>query len=315
MQVILEIIDGPLSGRTTELNPGQTITVGRTARSQLMLPYDNFLSGLHFAIECGDAGCLLRDCNSSNGTWVNGNRVQEMAVGDGDQISAGQTRFRVRLQASVFSDDKRSTVLFAAPRLDDLQATAVMPGMMQQHTGAGPLTPQQQAFVSYLKLLPAPLFVLANASIEDRVSNWLISSGEVYQYVAEGLGLGEALPPSLYLGYVPATSLLLPKLVQESWGKQWCVFFTSMHPFAEVRKHFRQLLLVRTEEGQRFYFRYYDPRILQYTLQQAGLQELTQLFGPVHLFLVQDAADPGRLLEFSMTPQGLGIRPLPLGAG
>lgn len=38
MHVVLEILDGPLAGRTVELQPGQSVSVGRTAKSQLMLP-------------------------------------------------------------------------------------------------------------------------------------------------------------------------------------------------------------------------------------------------------------------------------------
>jgi pSer/pThr/pTyr-binding forkhead associated (FHA) protein len=305
MRVVLEIVDGPYTGRTVELNSGQALTVGRTAKSQLMLPYDNFLSGLHFSIDCADSGCVLRDNNSSNGTWINGNRVLEGPVQPGDQISAGQTRFRLKLEAAEpLADQRSSTVMFSAPRLEDLQAAGLPPTAAAIDPGV--LTPQQQAFVSYLKLLPAPLFAIANASIEDRVPNWLIGSGEVYQFLAEGMTMGEVLPPGAYLTYLPATSQLLPKLVKESWGRNFCVFFTCMHPFSEVRKHLRQLLLLSTEDGRRFFFRYFDPRILQAFLPACSTQELTHFFGPVHAFIVQDSTDPSKLIEFSMTPQGLG---------
>jgi hypothetical protein len=328
MRVVLEIVDGPFAGQTREMFAGQTLTVGRTAKAQLMLPYDNFMSGMHFLIECSHQGCLLRDCNSSNGTWVNGNRIVEAPLNEGDQISAGQTRFRLRTEtAPVFDPGRTSTALFVPPRAEDMTTMlGAFPPMPPPpvHTPAPTppttgtpretlaLSPQQQAFVSYLKLFPAPLFALVNVSVEERAGRWLIGSGEMYQFLNEGLALGEALPPGICLTYLPATSPLLPKLVFESWGRHWCLFFTSMHPIQDVRNHLRNLMVVQTEDNRRFLFRYWDPRLLQIYLPNCSPQELTSLFGPVHAYVVQDMLDPGKLIEYTLTPQGLQTKPFQL---
>jgi hypothetical protein len=118
----------------------------------------------------------------------------------------------------------------------------------------------------------------------------------------------ELQPPGAFMAYVPVTSLLLPRLIQMGWGQHWLLFFTCMHPFAEVRKHLRQFLLLQSDDSKRFFFRFYDPRLLQFFLPACTAQEITQFFGPVQCFVMEDAFDPAKLLEFSVTPQGLSGR-------
>jgi hypothetical protein len=299
MRVVLEILDGPLAGRTVELTEGQVVTVGRTAKSQLMLPHDSFLSSQHFAVECRPDGCFARDAGSSNGTWVNGQKITEHALAHGDQLAAGQTRFRLLIAA--IDDDpnsRTSTVMFAVPQFDQTRAT----------TGIIPppsLTPVQQNVLEYLRRAPAPLYVILNANIEERVPQLLMSSGELYQFMPEGLPETGALPPGVFMAAVPVTSLLLPRLIQMGWGHHWLLFFTCMHPFLEVRKYLRQFLLMTSDDGKQFYFRYYDPRLLQFFLPACTPQEITQFFGPVQCFVMEDAFDPAKLLEFTVTPAGL----------
>lgn len=306
MRIVLEVMDGPLAGKTVELSPGETVTVGRTAKSQLMLAHDSFLSGLHFLVECTEMNGVLRDCNSSNGTWINGEKVAERPIQQGDQISAGQTRFKITMDENTLSDNTRtSTVLFSIPKLDDMR----MPdGSMTSVSEAKALTEEQQNVIEYLRRAPAPLYAILNGNVEERVPHILIGCGELYQYLPEGLNFGDNVPPAVYLAHVPTNSALLPKLVQEGWGKHWILFFTCMHPFAEIRKHLRQFILLQTDEGKRFFFRYYDPRLLQFFLTSCSTQEITQFFGPIQCMVMEDTFDSGKLLEFSVSPQGLSGR-------
>lgn len=303
MRVVLEILDGPLAGRTVELTQGESVSVGRTAKAQLMLPHDNFLSGLHFLIEFGGNGVILRDCNSSNGTWVNGERVTERPLGDGDQLSAGQTRFRIYSHSDE-APGRSSTVLFAVPKFED--KTGV------HNIEAIAFTPEQQRVLEYLKQLPAPLYALLNAGIEQHVPHVVMSSGEMFQFLPEGLAIDLIQPPPIYLVHLPTTSELLSRLIKEGWGKPWIAFFTCSHPLPEIAKHLRNLFLLSTAAGQRFYLRYFDPRLLQLLLPAFTPQELSQFFGPLHTFVIADPGDPSRLLEYGMTPKGLAGRSLTL---
>ena len=98
LQLRLEIKNGPLAGRKISVAAGQTVTVGRTHRSNFPISHDTFLSGVHFALECDGTVCRLLDKQSANGTFVNGTRVTEVALRDGDDVAAGSTKFKVRVE-------------------------------------------------------------------------------------------------------------------------------------------------------------------------------------------------------------------------
>jgi pSer/pThr/pTyr-binding forkhead associated (FHA) protein len=46
-------------------------------------------------LRIADGRWMLRDLESSNGTWVNGRRVVEVEVGPGDEIALGHCRVRL----------------------------------------------------------------------------------------------------------------------------------------------------------------------------------------------------------------------------
>jgi pSer/pThr/pTyr-binding forkhead associated (FHA) protein len=93
----LEIKDGRFAGKIISVPEGQVVTVGRTQRSSFAIPHDTFLSGLHFAMECNGQACRLVDRTSANGTFLNGAKVADAIVQNGDEITAGKTVFVVRI--------------------------------------------------------------------------------------------------------------------------------------------------------------------------------------------------------------------------
>src|SRR5260370_39004537 len=98
MAVLLQIKTGPLAGNQTSPATGQSILVGRAPdRAQFAIPYDNHMSGVHFAVECGPSGCRVVDKKSTNGTLLNGAKIQEAMLATGDEIKSGQTIFVVRI--------------------------------------------------------------------------------------------------------------------------------------------------------------------------------------------------------------------------
>jgi hypothetical protein len=100
MGVLLEINAGPMAGKVIALKTGETVTVGRAAgRAQFALPRDTFMSGVHFAVECGPSGCRVQDRKSSNGTFLNGARISDAMLANGDEIKGGQTIFTVKIVA------------------------------------------------------------------------------------------------------------------------------------------------------------------------------------------------------------------------
>jgi class 3 adenylate cyclase len=73
-----------------------SFTVGRDKDNHLSLPKDAAISRHHCVIETVAAGFLLRDLNSSNGTYLNGKRVQgAVPLPLPAQLTLGQTRLLI----------------------------------------------------------------------------------------------------------------------------------------------------------------------------------------------------------------------------
>jgi len=98
MRVILDVIQGPKRGRSFVFDRHDTFIVGRSRFVHCPLPEDSALSRDHFLIEINPPRCELRDLNSTNGTFVNGRRVERARLESRDRISAGQSVFEVRVE-------------------------------------------------------------------------------------------------------------------------------------------------------------------------------------------------------------------------
>lgn len=82
---------GPYAGKSVSLPAGKTIVVGRNRDIDLPLP-DLKLSRKHCQITNNDNDFVLRDLNSTNGTFVNGTRLTgEMKLNAFDRVVVGDT--------------------------------------------------------------------------------------------------------------------------------------------------------------------------------------------------------------------------------
>jgi hypothetical protein len=99
------------------LRQNQEVRVGRSDWADFAVPGDPHLADEHFKVICQPEACRLVDLSRSPGTYVNGVRVVERTLADGDAIRAGRTEFAVyidvgpRSPASRMSEPQRSVAM------------------------------------------------------------------------------------------------------------------------------------------------------------------------------------------------------------
>lgn len=90
-EVALIVLEGPNQGTRITLKDGVN-SVGKDPTCDLPVP-DITVSRVHFTIERHNEGFLLRDNNSTNGTFVNEMKVREVFLRPGAQVKAGRVVF------------------------------------------------------------------------------------------------------------------------------------------------------------------------------------------------------------------------------
>ncbi len=92
--VVLESPGGePAVDRVLHIGP--ITTLGRDVNSTIYLD-DEFASGTHAALTFRGRAWYVEDRGSTNGTWVNGHRIQRpVALTFGDELTVGRVRFRL----------------------------------------------------------------------------------------------------------------------------------------------------------------------------------------------------------------------------
>ena len=275
-RAILSVRWGPLASRKALIAPGAAIRVGRSEPSDFVVPHDPKMDPVHFEVRWDGARCEIRDLGSADGTALGGAAITEAIAPHGAWIRAGNTVFMVHVEGRTARDLPAESPEIAASKaraMDTLLAE------------------------------PAPLFALLDAARAERILEILRESPEDHRSLydgAQGDGLAEVAP---YLVALPRGSALLGRLVQEGWGRSFGVYLASRRPLKEVRTHFRRLLMVSMDDGERrFYFRFYDPRVLRVFLPTCSARQDEEMFGDREIegFVVE--GERGEALRFA--PRG-----------
>lgn len=91
---VLVGVDGPATGKRFPLPTDVEVVAGRESE-QIRLAGDSAVSRMHAAFRATLAGVQVRDLNSTNGTFVNGVKVSEMTLREGDKVRIGSSSFRL----------------------------------------------------------------------------------------------------------------------------------------------------------------------------------------------------------------------------
>lgn len=101
MRVSLNVVAGPQTGRSFTFDQHDTFLIGRSEEAQFCLPQDRFFSRNHCILEIAPPQAFIRDLSSTNGTFVNGMRIETAYLKSGDRIQGGETVLEVEVTSGL----------------------------------------------------------------------------------------------------------------------------------------------------------------------------------------------------------------------
>jgi serine/threonine protein kinase len=104
MHSYLRVVAGPDQGRVFNLIEGTTLSIGRGEKTDTRLT-DGAVGRLHCELRCQAGEFLLTDLESVGGTFIAGQKIQEYALKNGEELQVGNTR--LRLYSSAIADTQQ----------------------------------------------------------------------------------------------------------------------------------------------------------------------------------------------------------------
>jgi uncharacterized RDD family membrane protein YckC len=112
-----KLIVNPTSSARREIPLARALlSIGRDPSNDVVLP-DAMVSRRHAVIEYRGTQYFIRDCNSSNGSLVNGDKVGERGLKDGDLVAIGTARLLFREEVTPEEAAAKVVQHPSAPRL------------------------------------------------------------------------------------------------------------------------------------------------------------------------------------------------------
>ena len=94
VEASLVLTEGELD--ETEFILGDNTSIGRSASNDIVLK-ETKVSRQHAAINLRDGQYIIVDLKSSNGIFINGNKVEEAILQDGDEVAVGSFKFKFNM--------------------------------------------------------------------------------------------------------------------------------------------------------------------------------------------------------------------------
>jgi len=118
------------SGPTQEFTIAKcNVSLGRITTNDIVLN-DVRISRNHARLECGSSGVVLVDMGSSNGTRVNGSRIERATLKPGDTISLGSQQLKYQVEDP--SEDIGLTKIDTQMQLDQTMVGEFLPMMVNE---------------------------------------------------------------------------------------------------------------------------------------------------------------------------------------
>lgn len=203
MKLHLTITSGTLAGQEFELETG-FLTIGRSENCSVRFDPrgERIASKQHAFIEARPDGYYITDNQSTNGTLVNGERIQKVKLNSGDQLQFGKNGVTAGIRIENAAGSAVQAADFRQEQLNSFQQAAVRQPVSLQNSlaniGLGHLDPKPQAEASntglYIGLGIAILLIIPLALIV--IGILLLSLGPVPAILAATIAF---IPAALYI--------------------------------------------------------------------------------------------------------------------
>jgi len=106
-RILFVVISGPMKGQKYLVELDSPFLIGRGKSAVIDILYDPTVSRKHAIIYFNKNNFYIRDLNSTNGTYVNGNKIgSDTVIEDGTAIQTGKTVFMIKLSKNVKKEEK-----------------------------------------------------------------------------------------------------------------------------------------------------------------------------------------------------------------
>ena len=276
------------------LGANDSVSVGRSDWAQIVCAEDERMSRVHFKIKTDDAACYLSDHASRNGTLVNGMRVTDCMLRDGDKINAGSTDLYVLIEGdspdtarklgggSWVPQDLDSVLQKASGKILRVPYTmeSCESGLTLYRGTVADILPAKLALVMRL-LNPLHLIVDLN-----RLGVPLPPELGEPQYLFDWLDPAAAqLASPVFISPDPENDAWRP-LVDAGWGGDAVVCLFSKTPAAELIGHLRNACKARSGGGMAV-FGYCWPGVLAPVLLHSPAKQVSRFMAGIEAVLVE----------------------------
>ena len=105
--VYVLVKSGPIEGHKYAVKSDSPILIGRSEEANIRIAYDEYCSRKHAKVYWDNDKCYLQDLESTNGTYVNGAKINgKLELSNNDIIALGSTELIV-LISDVSDKDKK----------------------------------------------------------------------------------------------------------------------------------------------------------------------------------------------------------------
>ena len=127
-----------MTGRTCELHTDRT-TIGRVEDNTFHIA-DASVSSHHCEVHLRGSDIFIRDLNSTNGTFINDNKIQESILKPGQILRLGQVELKLEVEGAPATGGSSPAMPLPGPAKKQVDATMLIPrgvSMDQLEKGSG----------------------------------------------------------------------------------------------------------------------------------------------------------------------------------